>query len=253
MAKVVGLVGSASGKIGNIVYAVTNGIQVARVYQPVVSNPKSALQNIQRSKGNLAGRISSFVPKTAIMGLGSNSRRRRAEFLRGLLKSAVVGFVDGTYTAKVPDVDVVFSRGAEPLSVSYNNISTGAHHVEVTLTGAATTMSAELYNAKQTRIVVMIYNSLSQNLVEVATKIANKPAQGANATTNVEIGFTGAYTAVVYLIPMSTADGTSVSISTSLAVKDDATIAAELSVNGSAVVWAYGKSLMVGQGTYVPA
>ena len=253
MAKVVGLVGSASGKIGNVVYAVTNGIQVARVYQPVVSNPKSALQNMQRAKGNLVGRISSFVPRTAIMGLGNNNRIRRGEFLRILLKAAFVALYDGAYQAKVASEDVIFSKGAVPISVVTPSFTATGNNINITLYGPTdTAISAADYAAMQTRLVVMVYDATSQELVEVVTKIVNKPDQGASSITNILVAHTAGYVAKVYAIPMSTADGSSVSIDTSIATLSDNDIAAKLNVNGNAVVFTYGKSVLLGQATYTP-
>lgn len=254
MAKVVGLVGSASGKIGNIVYAVTNGIQVARVYQPVVSNPKSSLQNMQRAKGNLAGRISSFVPRTAIMGLGNNNRIRRGEFLRLLLKAAHVAMYEGAYQAKVASEDVVFSKGAVPISVVQPSFSATGNSLNVTLYGPTdTAMSEADYAAMQTRLVAMIYDATSQDLVEVVTKIVNKPEQAASSVTSMLVAHTAGYYADVFAIPMSTADGSAVSIDTSVATMSDSDIAAELSVNGNAVIFEYGKSVLLGRATFTPA
>lgn len=252
MGKVVGLVGSASGKIGNIVYAVTNGIQTARVYQPIVSNPKSELQRQQRAKGNLAGRISSFVPKTAITGLGANNRIRRGEFLRILLKGATVTKVGGVYTAKVANTDMVFSKGAANLLVSSYTSSAAAHSVSVTLVGDSA-IDADVYAGLQCRIVVMIYDALTQDLVEVVTKMATKPTQGNSTATSIAVSHPGGFTADVYLIPMSTSDGSSVSITTDIAGKSDSDIAAELSANRNAVVFEYGKSIFAGYSTYTPA
>lgn len=252
MAKVVGLVGSASGKIGNIVYAVTNGIQVARVYQPVVSNPKSSLQNMQRAKGNLVGRISSFVPRTALMGLGQNNRQRRGEFLRNLLNVASVNLVGNVYKAKVADVDVIFSKGATPILTSSYTSSAAAHSLSVTLVGSDA-ISSDVYEALQCRIVAMIYDSVTLDLVEVITKMATKPNAGSSAVTTLSVAHNGGFSAVVYFIPMSTADGSSVSISTDMAEKSDSDIAAELSVNRNAVVFDYGRSIYAGYSNYVPA
>lgn len=254
MAKVVGLVGSASGKIGNIVYAVTNGIQIARVYQPVVSNPKSSLQSMQRAKGNLAGRISSFVPRTAIMGMGINNRIRRGEFLRQLLKAAHVSLFEGAYQAKVASEDVIFSKGSVPIAVVQPSFSATGNSIAVTLYGPTdTAMSAADYAAMQTRLVVMVYDVTTQELVEVITKIVNKPEQGASSVTNVLVAHTVGYFADVYAVPMSTADGSAVSIDTSVATLSDSDIAAKLTVNGNAVVFTYGKSVLLGRATYTPA
>lgn len=254
MGKIVGLLGSASGKIGNMVFAVMNGIQTARVYQPNVSNPKSSLQTMQRAKGNLAGRVSSFTPRTAIFGLGGNNRIRRGEFLRTLLKAATVTVVDNVYRAKIDDNDVIFSRGAVELGVYQPSFAAAAGALTVTLSGYSTErIPADLYAPLQTRIVVMVYDSITQELVEVVTRMATKPRQEYTANTVVPIARQGGYIAVVYAIPMSTADGSAVSISSDLAVKSDDDIAAELSVNRNAVIFNYGRSVVIGQGTYTPA
>lgn len=249
MAKVVGLVGAASGKIGNVVYAVTNGIQVARVYQPQVYNPKSPLQSQQRAKGNLAGRMSSFVPSTAIMGLGSNNRARRGEWLRNILKNSVVTTDVNGYKAAINAPDVVFSKGDVYLSVWGQGVTAQTLNLSVSLEGIP---SAEDYESKQTRLVVMIYDGVTKDLIGVTTKIANKPPQGSNLSTSFPIAHTSGYYADVYAIPMSTADGSAVSISTGLAEKDDATIAALLSVNGNAIVFNYGRSVLLGSASYLP-
>jgi len=50
VAKAVGLVGSIVNKAGNFVFTTWKGIQVIKVYQPNVSNPRSAAQTAQRTK-----------------------------------------------------------------------------------------------------------------------------------------------------------------------------------------------------------
>ena len=253
MGKVVGLVGSASGKIGNLVYAVTNGIQTARVYQPNVSNPKTSLQTAQRSKANLAGRISSFTPRTALYGLGNNNRIRRGEFLRNILKESTVSIVDNEYNAKIADEKLIFSKGSVELSVYNPSFAAVAGALTITLSGYSTErIPADLYAPKQTRLVIMVYDAITQDLVEVVTRIATKPRQEYTANTVIPISRQGGYTAVVYAIPMTTEDGSSVSISTELAVKSDNDIAAALSVNRNAVIFNYGNSMMIGQASYTP-
>lgn len=254
MAKVVGLVGAASGKIGNLVYAVTNGIQIARVYQPVISNPKTAGQNLQRAKGNLAGRMSSFVPRTVIMGMGINNRVRRGEFLRNILKNADATYVNGTYEAKINPALVLFSKGAVTLPITLTSITATSHNVAIVLTGVADTIiTPEVYASRLVRLVAMVYDQTTNNLVEVSTKLATMPTQGSTATTNMAIAHTGGYEVFVYAIPMSTEDGSAASIDTSVVSLDDDEIAASLSVNGNAVVFDYGKSVYLGEGNFTQA
>lgn len=254
MAKMYGLGGVLSGKLGNTVLAITNGIQVARQYQPVVSNPKSTGQSLQRSKGNLAGRISSFVPRTAIMGLGVNARMRRGEFLRNILKKSTTNYSEGVYEAKIQPADVLFSKGAVTLPVTLQSMTATSHSVAVVLNGAAdSAIAPEVYASRLVRLVTMVYELNSTDLVEVITKVATMPAQGATATTNIPIAHAGGYDVFVYAIPMSTEDGTAAAVDTSVVGLDDDDIAASLSVNGNAVVFNYGKSVYLGNANFTQA
>lgn len=246
--------GKFSGKVGGVVFAISNGEQIVKAYQPVVSNPKSSLQLVQRAKGNLTGRISSFVPRTAIAGLGNNNRTRRGEFLRNILKGAIVTQSGGNYNAKIADENVLFSKGYTQLSVTLASVTAAAGQVSVSLIGDSESLiPAEEYAARQTRLVCMIYDNVTQELVEVATKIATKPTQGNSQSTALPISRQGGYIAVVYAIPMSTSDGSAITISTDMAGKSDADIAAMLSANKNAVIFNYGNSVVLGQGTYTPS
>ena len=254
MAKNVGLIGSVSGKIGTVVFAVLNGIQTSRAYQPKVSNPKSTGQSMQRARGNLAGRISSFVPKSAIMGLGVNARLRRGEFLRNILKKATATYEQGSYVAKIQPADVLFSKGAVQLPVTLQSITAASHSVVVVLNGVAgTVIDPEVYASRLVRLVAMVYEHNTTNLVEVSTKLATMPDQGATSSTNIAIAHAGGYDVFVYAIPMSTEDGTAASVDTSVVGLDDNEIAASLSVNGNAVVFAYGQSVYMGDANFTQA
>lgn len=115
MGKFVGLIGTISGKVGTVVYQKgERGISYGRSWQPVVYNPKSGKQLEQRAKMNLVGQMSSITSKSLLMGMpGANSRQRRSEFTRVLLKAASVEQIaGGGYLAKVSPDDVVFSKGS---------------------------------------------------------------------------------------------------------------------------------------------
>lgn len=245
--------GQFSGKVGGVVFAVSNGEQIVRAYQPVVSNPKSVGQSMQRAKGNLAGRISSFTPKTAIMGLGRNGRMRRGEFLRNILKNAQVDTLQNGYKAKIDNAKVLFSKGAVQLSITNPVVAATATTVGVTLTGvSASSIPEEEYATMQTRLVAMVYDSTTQDLVEVETKIVNKPTQGATAATLIAVNHPEGFIVDVYAIPMTTEDGSAISIDSKMAQKSDTQIAAELSVNANAIVFNYGTSILLGSSQFTP-
>lgn len=246
--------GKFSGKLGGAVFVIRNGKQIVREYNPRPSNPKSALQLQQRAKGNLVGRISSFVPKTAIMGLGVNGIRRRSRFNQLLLNAAQVTMVGDDYNAKIAEQSILFSEGTVVSPFVLQNLNPSANGIYVSLAGlSAPFVDAEAYAAINARLVVMVYDLKSQQLVEVSTKIAEKPAQGAEASTRVAISRSGGYMAAVYLIPISSVDGSAVAIDTGMAGKADADIAALLGVNGNAITFAYGRSLFLGSVNFTPS
>ena len=255
MAKASNGLGKFSGKLGGAVFVIRNGKQIVREYNPRPSNPKSALQLQQRAKGNLAGRITKFVPKTAIAGLGVNAERRRSRFNHLLLKGANVTMINDDYSAKIPWENIIFSEGTvvSPFSLEQILPVTGGAIVRIDLNGAAeTAVTSAIYESMTARVVVMIYDTRSQELVEVATRIINKPKQSAVESTFVNVNHPAGYTAACFLIPMSSADGSALSIDGGMAMKDDTTIAALLSTNENAIVFHYGRSIFLGQSTYTP-
>lgn len=254
MAKSSNGLGKFSGKLGGAVFVIRNGKQIVREYNPRPSNPKSALQLQQRAKGNLAGRISSFVPKAAISGLGVNNIRRRSRFNQLLLKAAKVSMIGDDYKAKVAWENVLFSEGSVISPFVLDALTAQDNRLSVSLRGLSDeSLSTEEYAAKNARIVVMVYDLRSQELVEVVTKIAVKPAMAQIATTRIPIVHPSGYVAAVFLNPMSSSDGSAISIDGGLAGKDDSVIAATLSVNDNAVTFNYGRTLFLGQVTFTPS
>lgn len=248
MAKSPNGLGKFSGKLGGNVFAVRNGQQIVREYNPIVSNPKSPAQLLQRAKGNLVGRISSFTPRTAIVGLGNNNPARRSRFLKLLLRAADATFANGVYTAKVPDDAVVFSEGTTPISVVNPVLTAAMNNITVQLSGlSGSSMSPEVYAASATRLVAMIYDYETRNIVEVVSIMANKPAQGSPLASTIHVATSQSYTALIYAIPMSTSDGTEAAISTSMVSLSDGEIAALLTKNANQVVFNYGHSLLLGE------
>lgn len=244
--------GKFSGKLGGAVFVIRNGKQIVREYNPRPSNPKSALQLQQRAKGNLAGRISSFVPKAAIFGLGTNAIERRSRFNSIILDAAQVTLINNEYQAKVPWENVLFSEGSVSPTVSFTKANTNANIISAEF-ARVSSVPDDVYDASMSRLVVMVYDSISQQLVEVVTKIVEKPlVQSTPVYTYVPVVHPSGYVAALFLVPMSTMDGSQVAISTDMATKDDAAIAASLSANGSAVVFNYGRSQFLGQVTYTP-
>lgn len=78
MAKIFGLVGPMSGKMGNSVMSITNGVQIVRQYQPNVSNPNTNKQVEARAKLKLMSQLSAVLgPYIAIRRMGNVSGRNQ--------------------------------------------------------------------------------------------------------------------------------------------------------------------------------
>ena len=76
MGKVTGINGSVVGKVGNVVFSVSGGENVARAYQPNVSNPNTAAQVDQRARLKLMSQIAAaLAPVIVIPKEGLKSSR----------------------------------------------------------------------------------------------------------------------------------------------------------------------------------
>lgn len=90
MAKIYGLFGAMTGKVADVVMVVRNGAQIARKYQPIVSNPSSPAQVAARARLKLLSQLAAVVGR----GLG---------FRRSGLVSARNQFVRANYPASSYD------------------------------------------------------------------------------------------------------------------------------------------------------
>lgn len=133
MGKFVGLIGSISGKVGNVVFSKGANGTIGRSYQPQVANPKTLSQTTQRAKMNLVGRMSKITPAEILMGLGSSKLERRGWFNRHLLSVATIETSGDVMTAQVAPSDVIFSEGdltfhaavSTPVTVASGEIALG--------------------------------------------------------------------------------------------------------------------------------
>ena len=76
MSKVFGLQGYIRGKLGNTVFAIRNGEQIARQYNPNPTNPKSATQTANRARLKLLSQLGAALqPVIAIPRVGMASPR----------------------------------------------------------------------------------------------------------------------------------------------------------------------------------
>lgn len=154
MAKLVGMIGTGSGRVGNVVLSKgPNGSTISRAYQPVVANPRTDGQLDQRAKMNLVGRISKIVPAGAISGLSMGSvRNNRSEFTKTMLDAAVVTMVSGARQASIVPEKVVFSHGSLLVGATMGAVTLTANTISVAFTNAI----ADMKNG--VRLVAIVMN-----------------------------------------------------------------------------------------------
>lgn len=202
MGKVVGLIGSVSGKVGNVVYAVSNGIQIARVYQPNVANPRTKGQTDHRLKVALAGRLSKIVDGTALVGFLGNARQRRGKFIANVIRNISVTLVDGVSTAKVTLPNIAFSEGnLEPYSTPFTTTAIhrqdNPNYIDITIPNSPVSGVAPAgYGEK----VVLLLIDAESSQFDYAIVVDRSLTAATNVTVRVADS-TRAYTVATYLIP----------------------------------------------------
>lgn len=175
MAKSPNGLGQFSGKLGGVVYAVRGGEQIVRAYQPVVSNPKSTAQLLQRAKGNVVGRLSAITPREVLYGLGSNNIRRRSRFLQLALRNAKARF-DGTdYVGSLPESLLTLSEGAFASPFSISSAVAAGGNVTISVYQQANVLEEE-YNTYALRAVLYAIDPETGNYDYVKTSLVSMPA-----------------------------------------------------------------------------
>ena len=138
MAKIYGLFGAMTGKLADVVMVVRNGEQIARKYQPIVSNPSTTAQVAQRAKLKLMAQLSAVMaPVIAMRREGAVSARNI--FVRYNFRSATFD----NDTADVELADIKLTKSA----VSLPSLSAGvqASVLTVALSASEPTLDRVVY------------------------------------------------------------------------------------------------------------
>lgn len=215
MARIYGLNGALRGKQGNNVFSIQNGVQVVKAYQPVVANPRTFLQSVQRAKFALAGKLSSVVPSGAIVGLsGGSQRSRRALFVSTIAQAATTTQTPSSggvqINAAVAYADILFSQGALPRYSIVSNAtatyqgSVGAYALHVTCTGHSTDpISSQAPAGYGELIVACMFDSATSRL-----DACQYAVRGSDAVAfDFQVGSRPGCHAVLYAVPFAPTDG----------------------------------------------
>lgn len=120
--------GQWRGRTGGQVYRVSRGEQIVSVYQPKVSNPRTAGQTAQRTRFNLMSRLNSLTPIELLRPFSATPATARSLFSKSLMRGITTSTAASTttevvYTALIAPADVHFGEGAtfEPADINWNN------------------------------------------------------------------------------------------------------------------------------------
>lgn len=254
MAKTPMGLGQFSGKVGGVVFAVYNGEQIVRQYQPKVMNPKSRGQQLQRAKGNLVGRISQIVPWQILEGMGQNRRERRANFLRVALNRASASpVVDNlrNINATLLDSDFIFSQGAVTPTVTVSSVVATESNVAVSLYRLAG-VSAEDFAASGALVVAVVKRQNGQYESVLYRFVSPDEFSGSTFTFDMNHFAEGAHYVSVYMAPFKTTDGSSLRTRTEQLTGSLTGLNALLINNPSAIAMEWGDSMFYLNATYQP-
>ena len=170
MAKIYGLFGSMTGKVADVVMAVRNGEQIARKYQPVVSNPKSTAQVASRAKLKLLSQLSAcYAPVIAIKRQGSVSSRNL--FLKRNYEFA--GYANNQADITLPDVQLTNS------SVSLSGFVVDRSGANMSLE-----LAESMGNSIDRMVYVVVKKTNGQELLIADSKVVDFSEGGGTFPTN---------------------------------------------------------------------
>ena len=212
MAKIYGINGKITGKVGNTVFAIDGGIQVARQYNPIVANPRTEAQQSQRQKVNLAGQLSKGIIPSALEGLKGNRRQRRSALLSNLIKDVVTNQVTSSGSHVVFDAAKMrLSDGVKGLNFNASfvigeSVVMGMKQIQISMTPGE--KEGELPAGERVRFVVIgAPDPAESGLGGVVSAVADVVTE-AGATQGVNIDIRGGalddpYIYAVYAIPLT--------------------------------------------------
>lgn len=172
MAKIYGLFGAMTGKLADTVMVVRNGEQLARKYQPVVSNPSTEGQIAQRAKMKLMSQLSAVMaPVIAMRREGAVSSRNL--FVKYNFRAAT--FVGDTADIELADIKLTKSVVSLPaLSAAIQ-----ASVLTVALTGSEPSLD---------RVVYCVFRKESDNTLRlVGSQVVSTPGTSQTFSTTFNV------------------------------------------------------------------
>lgn len=205
MAKSNMAIGKFRGKMGGVVYRIDSGVgQIMSEYNANPRNPRTTAQTKQRSKMNLAGKLSQQVEKSLLLGLSTNGRKARSMFVSNLLKniSAPATLTPGVEADITLDYSKVIFANGTPYGGAASVVFETVGDDEVAR------VSLERLSSDDSLVgglAILVYSESGQ-VVNVAHKAMTLGADAATADFPVAGISAGTGHVVAYVVPMVTTD-----------------------------------------------
>ena len=155
------ILGSATGKVGDVVLFVKNGVQMGRKYQPTVYNPNTMRQRISRARMSMGASLARVFRVPLEIGFGAFTSTRVSGFNLGvkqfvptrwdIITGETLGTLGYDYTA------INISKGPLPTPLLSGNLSfTNPSQVAGTLTDRESAKSM-LKEGEKLGLVVTVF------------------------------------------------------------------------------------------------
>lgn len=199
MARIQGLVGGMSGKMGNAVFRQRYGQTIVSQYQPVVANPNTSGQQVARAKFKLITQLAAIMaPAMGSMGVINRPARQG--------RNPRTGFVQRNYSLMTAEPDVTAAEKVtipmEQLQLTDSVDYFGTIVTEVT----ATTITANIYSPeslrpKKAKIVLVGFGTLGtvdRPSRARVIQVVDVPFEGGKATFEFDVTPGEDYTILSY-------------------------------------------------------
>lgn len=252
MARATSGLGQFRGKVGSVVFRVSQGQQIASAYQPAVKNPKSNLQTAQRNKMYLASQLSKIIPREDIIGLAPKGtvRDRRSIFIRNIIENTTSKLDGGVFTSKVSYEDIKLSTGN---SIIYSisganeggNPQPGTEKIRILFSDELT---EDTYNRIAIKAITFSY---SQGIIKgYESRWLDMPQFSELSENSFIVDGLGRYNYVTYLIPVMLKDNVRYSRErkTLIQVVDNGefAITGEYAINNAVLSWGTSLGFVLG-------
>lgn len=168
--KLTGLLGTGSGKLGNSVFATIAGEQIVRQYQPVVANPSTTSQVVQRSKFKMLSQLGALMADDiAIPRVGLVSSRNR--FIKINSEKVEAGDYTNGISASVYMGDIQLTASNKTFIGTLSIDEADASAIKVKLEGS----TADAINPAYDRIELVVYTTTQNGDIKrvYATSVEN--------------------------------------------------------------------------------